>query len=93
MQSQRTVEIFRQSGNHVSYKKIVVSSQGDKTDVECVVANGEIRHTTIIRREIRKLFGIPIEGTSTTQYREDLHLTKVGYIEACFKNRAVSRTY
>ena len=89
MQSQRTVEIFKQSGNDVSYKKIVVSSQGDKTDVECVVANGEIRPTTTIRRETKKLFGIPIECTETTEYREDLHLTKAGYLEASFENKEV----
>ena len=89
MQSQRTVEIFKKSGKDVSYKKIVVSVQGDKTDEECVAANGEIRHTTTIKRETKTLFGIPIECTQTTEYREDLHLTKVGYIEASRENKAV----
>ena len=88
MQSQRTVEIFKQSGNDVFYKKIVVSSQGYKTGVECVVANCEIRPSTTIRRETKKLFGIPIEYTQTTEYREDLNLTKAGYIEASLENKA-----
>ena len=89
MLSGKTVEIFKQSGKDVSYKKIVVSSQGDKTNVECIVANGEIRPITTIRRETKKLFGIPIECTQTTEYREDLRLTKAAYIEASVENKAL----
>ena len=86
---ERSVEVFRKSGKDVSYKKIVVSSRGDKTDVACVVANCEVRPSTTVRTETKKFLGITIECTETTEYGEDLHVKEAGYMRASFENSAI----